>query len=33
VNADPPLPRMAVLVVEDNPSVASLLQLGLERDG
>jgi len=24
---------MAVLVVEDNPSVASLLQLGLERDG
>jgi two-component system, OmpR family, response regulator len=33
VNADPPLPRMAVLVVEDNPSVASLLQRGLERDG
>jgi len=24
---------MAVLVVEDNPSVASLLQRGLERDG
>ena len=33
VNPDPPLPRMAVLVVEDNPSVASLLQRGLERDG
>ena len=27
------LPRMTVLVVEDNPSVASLLQGGLERDG
>jgi two-component system OmpR family response regulator len=33
MNAAPPLPRMAVLVVEDNPSVASLLQRGLERDG
>ena len=33
VSTAPPLPRMAVLVVEDNPSVASLLQRGLERDG
>jgi two-component system OmpR family response regulator len=33
VNDSADLPTMTVLVVEDNPSVASLLQRGLEREG
>jgi two-component system OmpR family response regulator len=33
VNDTTDLPTMTVLVVEDNPSVASLLQRGLEREG
>jgi two-component system, OmpR family, response regulator len=33
VNDSPDPPTMTVLVVEDNPSVSSLLQRGLEREG